>query len=155
MDEEGNLGYYLYDEATGEEKMFSVVEEERLFRTPVKISEVLGKGLKIPNKRKKQLFEEISKNRVLTGSPTKRQYRKITQSGVTPNKHALSTGVGGPITKSNDLLLNFEPSIPTNHSINIKGINEHVNFTSPKEIMKIIHNDPGKGNYTRFRVHLD
>ena len=28
MDEEGNLGYYLYDEATGEEKLFSVVEEE-------------------------------------------------------------------------------------------------------------------------------
>ena len=24
MDEEGNLGYYLYDEATGEEKMFAV-----------------------------------------------------------------------------------------------------------------------------------
>jgi hypothetical protein len=32
MDEEGNLGYYLYNEATGEEKLFSVVEEdERLF----------------------------------------------------------------------------------------------------------------------------
>lgn len=31
MDEEGNLGYYLYNEATGEEKLFSVVEEEREF----------------------------------------------------------------------------------------------------------------------------
>lgn len=31
MDEEGNLGYYLYNEATGEEKLFSVVDEERLF----------------------------------------------------------------------------------------------------------------------------
>ena len=31
MDEEGNLGYYLYDESTGKEKMFSVVEEEREF----------------------------------------------------------------------------------------------------------------------------
>ena len=28
IDEEGNLGYYLYNEATGEEKLFSVVEEE-------------------------------------------------------------------------------------------------------------------------------
>jgi hypothetical protein len=28
MDEEGNLGYYLYNESTGEEKLFSVVEEE-------------------------------------------------------------------------------------------------------------------------------
>ena len=47
MDEEGNLGYYLYDESTGEEKMFSVVEEERLFRVPFRGFE---KGLKIPNK---------------------------------------------------------------------------------------------------------
>ena len=31
MDEEGNMGYYLYNEATGEEKLFSVVEEEREF----------------------------------------------------------------------------------------------------------------------------
>ena len=31
MDEEGNLGYYLYNESTGEEKLFSVVEEEREF----------------------------------------------------------------------------------------------------------------------------
>ena len=86
---------------------------------------------------------------------TKRQFRKIMQSGVTPNKHALSTGVGGPITRGNDLLLNFEPSIPTNHSINIKGINEQVKLVHPKEIMKKIHNDPGKGTYTRFRIHLD
>ena len=32
MDEEGNLGYYLYNESTGEEKLYSVVdEEERLY----------------------------------------------------------------------------------------------------------------------------
>ena len=31
IDEEGNLGYYLYNEATGEERMFSVVEDERLY----------------------------------------------------------------------------------------------------------------------------
>lgn len=31
MDKEGNKGYYLYNEATGEEKLFSVVEEEREF----------------------------------------------------------------------------------------------------------------------------
>ena len=37
MDEEGNLGYYLYDETTGEEKMFSVVEEERLYGAQSKI----------------------------------------------------------------------------------------------------------------------
>ena len=31
IDEDGNLGYYLYNESTGEEKLFSVVEEEREF----------------------------------------------------------------------------------------------------------------------------
>ena len=31
MDEEGNQGYYLYNESTGEEKLFSIVEEERKF----------------------------------------------------------------------------------------------------------------------------
>ena len=32
MDEEGNLGYYLYNESTGEEKLFSIVdEEERMY----------------------------------------------------------------------------------------------------------------------------
>ena len=31
IDEEGNLGYYLYNESTGEEKLFSVVEDERLY----------------------------------------------------------------------------------------------------------------------------
>lgn len=31
LDEDGNLGYYLYNESTGEEKLFSVVEEEREF----------------------------------------------------------------------------------------------------------------------------
>lgn len=31
IDEDGNLGYYLYNESTGEEKLFSVVEEEKLY----------------------------------------------------------------------------------------------------------------------------
>ena len=31
IDEEGNLGYYFYDESTGEEKLFSVVEDEKLY----------------------------------------------------------------------------------------------------------------------------
>ena len=31
MDEEGNLGYYLYNESTGEEKLFSAVRKEALF----------------------------------------------------------------------------------------------------------------------------
>lgn len=31
LDEEGNQSYYLYNESTGEEKLFSVVEEEKLY----------------------------------------------------------------------------------------------------------------------------
>ena len=31
IDEDGNQGYYLYNESTGEEKLFSVVEDERLY----------------------------------------------------------------------------------------------------------------------------
>lgn len=31
IDEDGNLVYYLYNESTGEEKLFSVVEEEKLY----------------------------------------------------------------------------------------------------------------------------
>lgn len=60
MDEEGNQGYYLYDEATGEEKLFSVVEEEeRMYARGVNMRD-LGKGLKKINKEasKKYLIKE-------------------------------------------------------------------------------------------------
>ena len=56
IDEDGNLGYYLYNESTGEEKLFSVVEEEREFARGTKeagkkAAEFLAKkGNKIANK---------------------------------------------------------------------------------------------------------
>ena len=56
IDQDGNLGYYLYNEATGEEKLFSVVEEEREFARGTKeagkkAAEFLAKkGNKIANK---------------------------------------------------------------------------------------------------------
>ena len=56
MDEEGNLGYYLYDESTGEEKLFSVEEEERLYARGVNMRN-LGKGLKKVNKAAKKTVE--------------------------------------------------------------------------------------------------
>ena len=57
MDEEGNLGYYLYNESTGEEKLFSVVEEEeRLYARGVNMRN-LGKGLKKVNKAAKKTVE--------------------------------------------------------------------------------------------------
>ena len=42
IDEDGNQGYYLYNESTGEEKLFSVVEEEREFAN----TRLLKKGAK-------------------------------------------------------------------------------------------------------------
>lgn len=59
MDEEGNLGYYLYNEVTGEEKLFSVVEEEREFARGTKEAGkkaakfLAKKGNKIVNKEAK------------------------------------------------------------------------------------------------------
>ena len=59
IDEDGNLGYYLYNENTGEEKLFSVVEEEREFARGTKeagkkAAEFLSKkGNKIANKIEK------------------------------------------------------------------------------------------------------
>ena len=60
MDEEGNLGYYQYNEATGEEKLFSVVEEEREFARGTKEAGIEAakylakKGNKIANKVRKR-----------------------------------------------------------------------------------------------------
>lgn len=67
MDEEGNLGYYLYNEATGEEKLFSVVDEERMYARGTKEAGKLAKeflskkGNKTINKKLKrsQLLKEL------------------------------------------------------------------------------------------------
>lgn len=59
MDEEGNQGYYLYNEATGEEKLFSVVEDEKMYARGTKEAgkaamEFLSKkGNKVANKEAK------------------------------------------------------------------------------------------------------
>ena len=74
MDEEGNQGYYLYDEATGEEKLFSVVEEEKMYArgtgAAVYYAEKMmrNKGNKIANKAAKREYyktvglDQIAKN---------------------------------------------------------------------------------------------
>ena len=58
MDEEGNLGYYLYDETTGEEKMFSVVEEQREFSTESKILGVFAPGAYQAKEAAKYAYDE-------------------------------------------------------------------------------------------------
>ena len=58
IDEDGNLGYYLFNERTGEEKLFSVVEEEREFARGKNVRN-LGKGNKKLNKKlgRKELID--------------------------------------------------------------------------------------------------
>ena len=62
VDEDGNLGYYLYDESNGEEKLFSVVEEEREFARGIgkAVKEAVKrgstKGNKIANKAAKREY---------------------------------------------------------------------------------------------------
>ena len=65
MDEEGNLGYYLYNESTGEEKLFSIVEEEeRMYAkgvgdaVGVARKRMMNKGNKIANKAAKRNYHK-------------------------------------------------------------------------------------------------
>jgi hypothetical protein len=57
MDEEGNIGYYHYDESTGEEKLFSAVveEEERVYASVRKLK-----------KAGKMLFDKSLKGKLTT-----------------------------------------------------------------------------------------
>ena len=82
IDKEGNLGYCLYNESTGEEKLFSVVEEEeRMYARGVgnavteAVKRASTKGNKVANKaakridkvREKRLKNFLSKNKELIG----------------------------------------------------------------------------------------
>jgi hypothetical protein len=67
MDEEGNLGYYLYNESTGEEKLFSIVEEEermyargvgrRAVKAATKMAQSKGQGM--ANKAAKNIESRV------------------------------------------------------------------------------------------------
>ena len=122
MDEEGNLGYYLYNESTGEEKLFSVVEEERLYTSM--IAGKLGSAYKpVLNDSYKQFWKSAATNlktkpssslvtleRVKGGinisdiRDTKRAARAARGSFGIPTKKVLphpSTKLGGPIANAN------------------------------------------------------
>ena len=58
IDEEGNLGYYLYDESNGEEKLFSVVEEEREFGMKSKALAVFVPGAYQAKEAAKYAYDE-------------------------------------------------------------------------------------------------
>lgn len=76
MDEEGNQGYYLYNESTGEEKLFSVEDDEKdsskksKIRTAGKIAALSGTagslGIAIPtayklNKLQNEVADKVAK----------------------------------------------------------------------------------------------
>ena len=62
MDEEGNQGYYLYNESTGEEKLFSIVEEERKFARGTK--EAGKKAMEFLSKKGNKGVKKINYNRM-------------------------------------------------------------------------------------------
>ena len=64
IDEDGNLGYYLYNEATGEEKLFSVVEEEREFARGTKEAGKIAKEL-LSKKGNKAINKKLKRSQLL------------------------------------------------------------------------------------------
>lgn len=62
LDEEGNLGYYLYDESTGEEKLFSSVDcdvlEQREFGGKSKALAILSPGAYQAKEAAKYAYDE-------------------------------------------------------------------------------------------------
>ena len=117
--------------------------------------------VKAANRAAKKAWEELNKDTVLVGPQSVHQFRKINASGLTLTKHELKNGTGAPIRNHEGrqvVEINLRPDKPANHSINAKGINEHLSKNiaySPKSIMKSIHNDPQKGEFTRMRWNLE
>ena len=106
IDEDGNLGYCLYNESTGEEKLFSVVEEEREFArgtgSAVYYAEQMmkNKGNKIANKAANRIstiklgrgmFDDA---RVVRGTNNWAENRKLSKLSlgkkIDPNIHSLN-----------------------------------------------------------------
>ena len=114
---------------------------------------------KIVNKAAKKAWESANKDSSL-GEKAIGQFRKTNSSGLTLTKHELKGQIGIPtrIHEGNRVAeINLSSGNPTNNSINAKGINEHLNkkiSVNPKNIMKTIHNDPKKGEFTRVRWSL-
>lgn len=76
IDEDGNQGYYLYNEGTEEEKLFSVVEEEREFARGVGKKAIEEAVKKVSTKGNKKLNKKLAK--IKFNNPTElRIYRKL------------------------------------------------------------------------------
>ena len=149
MDEEGNLGYYLYNESTGEEKTFSVVEEEKMFARGVNIRN-LGKGLKKVNKAANREYFINKGRNVFEASRRSPRFKSLTEENrklseiirggksINPDIHSLndiylikgkSIGVRNRRSSTPDVIR----SIDTKGSYNSSG---DTNTKLNKEIMK-------------------
>lgn len=119
MDEEGNQGCYLYNESTGEEKLFSVVEEEREFARGTK--EAGKKAMEFLSKKgNKKLNKEIT--RIKFKTPTElRTHRKLIDR---------SANIGDTV----------------HHSINSKAVNTDNFITAGSETASGFNLTPNKFN---------
>lgn len=88
IDEDGNLGYCLYNESTGKGKLFSVVEDEKMYARGVgqavkaATQMVQSKGQGMANKAAKNLAEAGGKRGML-GTYNKTATRQV-RSGFSP-----------------------------------------------------------------------
>ena len=134
MDEEGNQGYYLYNEATGEEKLFSVVEEEqREFAR--------GTGAAV------YYAEQMMKNKgnKIANKAAKREYYKAVglDQFAKNNKRLILNRGARPSNTFEDLKVSIGRSFdPASNKGTGTGVNKYMEYKKPgdigfnKEVMK-------------------
>ena len=131
MDEEGNMGYYLYNASTGEEKLFSVVEEEeRLYARGVgmavqqatkmaqskgmgAVNKALGRESLIKSTRNlKPKFANLPDNRVLKSA-------RSTNKPIVPQKGNFNApkGLHEKITQRGNYISDFQRNSGVNHPL--------------------------------------
>ena len=151
MDEEGNLGYCLYNESTGEEKLFSVVEEEKMYArgkgAAVYYAEQMmkNKGNKIANKtanreyfinKGREVFERGNRSRFKMNGDRKLSTIIPGSKRIDPETHSLNDIY---LIKGKSIgVRNRRSSTPgVIHSIDMKGLhNSSGNTGYNKEIME-------------------
>ena len=148
----------IFSEIDTDERIYSVLMSEDELALFSEIQKEFG-DVKKANKALKKAWERANAKNVLVGPKTVGRLREINQSGSTLTKHERKAGL--PVRIHDDgkrvIEANLYPNTPTNHSINLKGINQYMGKQSygPKSIMQDIHNDPEKGAFTRFRWSLE
>lgn len=140
IDEDGNLGYYLYNESTGEEKLFSVVEEEREFARGV------GSAVKVAMKR------ASSKGQGAINKAVKRN-DLIKQTGLSKFKSENFRTVLTPESDFNRALSRIRDVHNDNNIRLMEGIDGRGNYISFKNLptnQRINRRDSIVKEYARF-----